>query len=71
MVNNLNEENPKTLSLIDQILDSLFTGLENQDGFSNDLIVMLSDLAKQGELTKAVKVTNALKTTQGSQDETY
>ena len=65
------EENPKTISLTDQILNILFSSLENQEGFDSDLIEQLRNLAKCEELTKPAKVTNVLKATQGEHDEAH
>ena len=70
-MNNMAEENPKSISITDQILETLFLSLEKQDGYSIDLIERLRELAKHGELTKSVKVANVLKITKGGQDETH
>ncbi len=66
----MTEQKPDTISLTDQILNTLFSSLENQEGFDNDLIERLRDIARRDELTKSAKVANVLKTTQRGQDET-
>ena len=70
-MNNMSEHETPPISLSDQILNTLFSSLENQDGFDNDLIERLRDLAKRDELTKSIKVSNVLKITQGGQDEAH
>ena len=67
----MNEQAQPFISITDQILDTLFLSLENQYGYSNDLIERLRELAGYGELTKSVKVANVLKTTQGEYDEAH
>ena len=67
----MTEEEPKSISLMDQILDTLFSSLENQDGFDNDLIEQLRNMAKGAELTKSAKVSAVLKTAQGEYDEAH
>jgi O-phosphoseryl-tRNA(Cys) synthetase len=57
----MTEKRPSSISIPDQILEALFLGLENQDGFNNDLIEQLRELAKRDELNKLEKVSNVLK----------
>lgn len=61
----MTEQKPNLISLSDQILDTLFSSLKNQDGFDDELIGRLRELAKREELTKTVKVADVLRTTQG------
>jgi len=61
----MTEQKPNPISLSDQILDTLFSSLKNQDGFDDELIERLRELAKREELTKTVKVANVLRTIQG------
>jgi len=67
----MTEQKPISISLTDQIMDTLFSSLENQEGFDNDLIEGLRNLVKDGDLTKTEKVTSVLKNTQGGHDETH
>lgn len=61
----MTEQKPTLISLSDQILDKLFSSLINQDGFDDELIERLRELAKREELTKTVKVADVLRTIQG------
>ena len=70
-MNIMTKQKTNSISLTDQILDTLFSSLENQDGFDNDLIGRLRDMAKREELTKSVKITNVLSTTTGGNDEAH
>jgi hypothetical protein len=70
-VKTMNEQAQPSMSITDQILDNLFSSLENQDGFDNDLIEQLRNMSKRAELTKSVKVGAVLKTTQGEHDEAH
>lgn len=67
----MTEQKQISISLTDQIMETLFSSLVNQEGFDNDLIEKLRDLVKDGELTKTAKVTNVLQTTQGEHDEAH
>lgn len=67
----MTEQKLNLISLSDQILDKLFSSLQNQDGFDDELIERLRELAKREELTKAVKVADVLRTTQGGHNEAH
>lgn len=54
-----------SISITDQILQTLFSSLENQEGFDNEMISQLRDLAERDELTKVDKVTTVLKKDKG------
>jgi hypothetical protein len=60
-----------SISLTDQILETLFSDLENQDGFNKDLIEQLRDLYKRDELTKLENITNVLKISKGGNNEAH
>ena len=65
------EQKPQSISLTDQILDTLFLSLENQEGFDADLIQQLRILSKKGDMSKAQQVAGVLKIIQGVQNEAY
>ncbi|NMB57625.1 MAG: hypothetical protein GYA12_00515 [Chloroflexi bacterium] len=67
----MTEQKPISISLTDQIMDTLFSSLENEEGFDNDLIEGLRNLVKDGDLTKTEKITSVLKKTQGGDFETH
>ena len=67
----MTEQKPISISLTDQIMDTLFSSLENEEGFDNDLIEGLRNLVKDGDLTKTEKITSVLKKTQGGAFETH
>jgi len=66
----MTEQKPISISLPDQIMDTLFSSLENEEGFEKDLIEGLRNLVKDGDLTKTEKITSVLKKPQGGDYET-
>jgi hypothetical protein len=67
----MGKQKPNSISIPEQILDTLFSNLENQEGFNKDLIKRLRDLAECNELIKSEKVSDVLKITEGGNDETH
>lgn len=65
------EEIHDSISIPDKILQKLFLSLEGQEGFDNSVISQLRELAEQGDLTKADKVTVVLKTDTGDANEAH
>jgi hypothetical protein len=65
------EKVPDSISIPDKILQTLFSSLENQAGFDNEMISQLRALAERNELTKVENVTAVLKKEKGENDETH
>ena len=65
------EKVPDSISIPDKILQTLFSSLENQDGFDKEIISQLRALGERNELTKVEKVTSALKNDKGGNNETH
>ena len=67
----MTEKGPAPISIPDKILQTLFSSLENQDGFDIEIITQLRTLADRNELTKVEKVTAILKNDKGGNNETH
>jgi hypothetical protein len=62
---------PGSISLTDQILETLFSRVEDQDGFDKEIITKLRALAERNELTDVERVKDLLKKDKGGNDETH
>jgi len=61
------EKVPDSMSIPDKILQTLFSSLENQDGFDKEIISQLRVLGERNELTKVEKVIAAIKNDKGGE----
>ena len=59
------------ISIQDQIIEKMLSDLKNKEGFTPEIIQSLSELRRQGKLSKEKEISKILKPKEGGNDEAH
>jgi len=59
------------ISIQDQIIEKMLSDLKNKEGFTSEIIQSLSELRRQGKLSKEKEISKILKPKEGGNDEAH